>query len=394
MLLPFADGRGMTPSAPGPRPIAEVALVALNVNNPSGVPRYTRALAGAVDAVSPEFPDLRIRVITTRPGAATLSLRNLNVTTVRPRRAVPFGGASRLALEQVAGLTARADILHFFDVMGPLLRPRRTFVATFHDASIVHATVAHFGPARRPYKRAVYGLMLPRAARVVAVSEFARQEAVSQFRIDPAKVAVIRSGPGLTAEFGAVVADGDDVDPGMTNFLLFVGNLTTSKNLPFLIEAYGRANVDADLVLAGSRGAGHDDVTAAIARSPQRARIRVVESPTDRDVDLLYKSARALVAPSRYEGFGFTPLEAMSRGCAVLASDIPAHRENAGAGAALLELEPERWADAIRRVVNDDEYVETLRLRGLEAVSSFSWERTARELCELFRECVARASVR
>jgi glycosyltransferase involved in cell wall biosynthesis len=377
----------MTFGDPGSRATADVTLVALNVDNLSGVPRYTRALASAVDAVSSDFPDLRIRVITSVPGAAKLRIRNLDVSTVPLRRAAP-GGASRLALEQIAALTARAGLLHFFDVMGPLLRPRRPFVATFHDASIVHATVARFGRARRPYKRAVYRMMLPRATRLVAVSEFARQEAVNQFGVDPSKVAVIRSGPGLTEELGATTAARDATDPGSARFLLFVGNLTTSKNLPFLIDAYDRANVDADLLLAGSRGAGHEDVVAAIRRSPFQGRIRLVESPSDRDVDRLYKTARALVMPSRYEGFGFTPLEAMSRGCPVLASDIPAHRETAGAGAALLELDPEPWAQAMRRVVNDDDYAEELRARGRAAVGAFSWEQTGRELCGLFRECL------
>jgi glycosyltransferase involved in cell wall biosynthesis len=367
---------------------AEVALIALNVSAPSGVPRYTRALVGAVDAVSPGFPDMRIRVITTAPGAETLAPRNLDVSTVGPRRAAPFSGAPRLVLEQVAAVTARAGLLHFFDVMGPLLRPRRRFVATFHDASIAHGTVARFGPARRPYKLAVYRSMLPRAARVVAVSEFARQEALRHFGVDPDRVSVIHSGPGLTEEFGAIGTVDDDVHLGSANFLLFVGNLTTSKNLPFLIEAYDRANVDVDLVLAGSRGAGYDEVVEAIRRSPHHGRIRVLDSPSDREVDQLYKGAHALVLPSRYEGFGFTPLEAMSRGCPVLASDIPAHREISGDGAALLELETAPWVDAIRRVVNDDVYAEALRERGLAAVSAYSWERTAQELCELFRSTV------
>lgn len=366
------------------RRTSEVILVALNVNKPSGVPRYTRALAGAVDAVSPEFPDLRIRVITTARGAELLPVDNVGVTTVgRPQ--APRSGATRLALEQLSAVTARAGLLHFFDVMGPLLRPRRPFVATFHDASIVRDTVARFSPARRPYKRAVYRTMLPRAARVVAVSEFARQEALRHFRVDPNRVTVIRSGPGLTESFGGVPGSADASTPISKRFVLFVGNLTASKNLPFLVEAYDRAGVDADLVLAGSRGAGYDEVMAAIERSPSNARIRVVESPTDSEVDRLYRDARALVHPSLYEGFGFTPLEAMERGCPVVASDIPAHREISGAGADLVELDPERFAEGIRRVVNDDAHAEELRSRGLAAVSEYSWQRTARELCGLFR---------
>ena len=62
----------------------------------------------------------------------------------------------------------------------------------------------------------------------------------------------------------------------------------------------------------------------------------------DAELDGLYRSATALVLPSRYEGFGFTPLEAMARGCPVLASDIPPIREVSGDGALLAPLDDER----------------------------------------------------
>jgi glycosyltransferase involved in cell wall biosynthesis len=93
------------------------------------------------------------------------------------------------------------------------------------------------------------------------------------------------------------------------------------------------------------------------------------------------------VLPSRYEGFGFTPLEAMARGCPVLASDIPPIREISSPGALLLPLDDEAaWAEAIRRVVAEDSLREELRVRGAQTVARYSWQTTARELCRLFLE--------
>ena len=62
---------------------------------------------------------------------------------------------------------------------------------------------------------------------------------------------------------------------------------------------------------------------------------------SDSDVDLLYRNALALLLPSEYEGFGFTPLEAMARDCPAVASDIPAVREVSGTGALLVAVNDE-----------------------------------------------------
>jgi glycosyltransferase involved in cell wall biosynthesis len=74
----------------------------------------------------------------------------------------------------------------------------------------------------------------------------------------------------------------------------------------------------------------------------------------------------------------------MLRGCAVVASDIPAVREVSGDGALLVPLVEASWAAAIRRVVADPGLQAELRRRGRETVSRYSWQRTARELCRLF----------
>ena len=99
--------------------------------------------------------------------------------------------------------------------------------------------------------------------------------------------------------------------------------------------------------------------------------------PTPRSKGL-YRGASALVLPSLYEGFGFTPLEAMSRGCPVVASDIPAVREVSGDGALLVPLEEQAWTDALDRVAGDERLRDELRERGRTTVARYSWDETAR----------------
>ena len=165
---------------------ARVALVGLIAAGTSGVPRYAASLLKAIDDVAEEFEELDARVVTTRTGAEALALKTLDVRTVGGLLGDPRRGPRRIVAEQVAAATQNADLLHFFDLTGPVLAPRRTFVTTIHDAS-----------QPRAYKRLVQPWALRHAAAAVAVSASARDEAVQAFGADADRIAVIHSGPGL-----------------------------------------------------------------------------------------------------------------------------------------------------------------------------------------------------
>jgi glycosyltransferase involved in cell wall biosynthesis len=360
---------------PRPGMTLRVSLMALNASGGSGVSRYVASLSRALDAVAGEFGELELALVTTASGAELISAESIEtrIANVLGREPRPV---FRLGLEQMLLLAERSQLLHFFDVTAPLLSPGRGFVTTFHDASIQHQS-SYFGGLQRAYKRRLYPLALKRASAIVAVSAFARREAVDHFGVDPLKVSVIHSGPGL----GPARA-GRAEPPSGSPRLLFVGNLTKSKNVPFLVRSFARADVDAELVLAGRRVDDLGEIERLI-RLNRTARIRVVANPNDTELEVLYASADAFLFPSRYEGFGFPPLEAMARGCPVLASDIPAVREVSGDGAMLLPLDERLWADAIRRLVTDSTLRGELRQRGRIHVRRFSWQKTARELCRL-----------
>jgi glycosyltransferase involved in cell wall biosynthesis len=357
------------------------ALMALNASGGSGVSRYTAALCRALDSVAGELSDLELEVVSTPGGAEALNLSTVAVREVSKLgadRAAPL----RLIAEQVVAPRLDADLVHYFDVGGPLLRPGRPFVFTFHDGSAGHPGIGHFTRLQRARKLRQTRWSFARAAAAVAVSEFSKQEAVAGLGADPARVRVIYPGPGMVLAGPPAATPEERSRP----YLLFVGNLTASKNVPFLVRAFHAADVPLDLVLAGRP---LDDVGAieeAIRSGPASERISVVPSPSDVQLDRLYRGATAFVFPSRYEGFGFPPLEAMARGCPVLAGDVPAVREVSGAGCLLLPLAGDAWIEAIRRVTNDSQLLEDLRRRGSEAVERYSWSKSARELASLFLE--------
>jgi glycosyltransferase involved in cell wall biosynthesis len=356
-----------------------VCLVGLIAGGHSGVPRYAAKLIEALDSVAGEHSDVALRLLTNQAGAEMVRTRNIDVHLASGRSARATGGPRRILLEQLQARKAQGELLHFFDTSGPVLSPRRPFVTTFHDAAPIHG----FRRFHNAYKRRLFPWALRHARAVIAVSQFAKDEAVRHFDTDPDKVVVVHSGPGLgstptTTAAGELQRDG-------TPFLLYVGNIGVNKNLPLLIRAFHRASVPARLVLAGNPREGAAEVHAAIAHGPRSADIDLIERPDDTRVDNLYRTATALVLPSTYEGFGFTPLEAMARGCPVVASDIPAIREVAGTGATLVDPAGEAaWTAAIDRIIADDALRSDLRVRGHETVRRYSWLRTARSVLSVF----------
>jgi glycosyltransferase involved in cell wall biosynthesis len=347
----------------------------------SGVPRYAARLVRALDDASAEFPDLRLALLTTASGADVANARRIDVRILPVPPAPASASSVRLALDQLGsvwGAGGAGELLHFFDLTGPWLRPSRPFVTTIHDVSILHG----FERVRHAYKRRLYPWALARARRVVAVSGFAKAEAQRHFDVPDEKVVVVHSGPGLADPVTEARRDGAPPD---RPFLLYVGDLSPKKNVAFLVRAFTRADVPGRLVLVGRPRDSYPELEAELDRAG-RERVLIVDGASEAEVDGLYRAATALFLPSRYEGFGFTPLEAMARGCPVVASDIPAVREVSGDGALVLPLDDEpAWVDAIRRVVSDERLRTELRGRGEATVSRYSWHETARRLCGIFR---------
>ena len=372
----LASADGVMPPVSRTRTVCLVGLIA---GGHSGVPRYAAKLAHALDRVNGEYPDISLSLLTTASGAEAAGVRSIDVRVVAGRSRRLNAGPGRLLLEHVAVRGVEADLLHYFDVTGPVLAPRRRFVATIHDANFLYG----LRRLHNAYKRRLYPWALARASAVVAVSAFAKDEGVRHFGVDAGKIAVVHSGPGL------VSADANGRPTASREgapYLVYVGNLGENKNLPFLVRAFHRADVPARLLLAGRARGDLAEIRSAIDAGQARERIQILSDVSDDRLDGLYESAVALVLPSTYEGFGFTSLEAMARGCPVLESDIPALREVSGPGAMLLPVSDEAaWAAAIRRIVHDEELRADLRARGLATVGAYSWESTARGVLDVFR---------
>ena len=166
------------------------------------------------------------------------------------------------------------------------------------------------------------------------------------------------------------------------------------KGRDVLLRAYAqyRRSVPAPLplVMPGPPGAFHARFLADIAA------LRLADCAfwpgrvSDACIDAFYQISRAILMPSRTEGFGFPVLEAMERGVPVICSDAGSLPEVAADAALVVPAgSAEKLAEAMVKLETQPALRQELIRRGHNRCRAFSWERTARQYCDLFTAVAA-----
>jgi glycosyltransferase involved in cell wall biosynthesis len=293
------------------------------------------------------------------------------VEAFNPRRRPPAGGG----VGSVRNLAAdrwwtafelprlarreRADVIHH-----PLPAHVRGAgvpqVVTLHDLAFERLPECFFDRRFRAYAHWAHRRAALAADAVVCVSETTAADARELWGLEPGHVVMAPLGPGQALP---------RTSAERTHFL-YVGDDEPRKNLPVLLEAYARyragAHAPLPLVLAGS----------AAASAPG---IEVRDRPSRDELAKLYGGALALVHPSLYEGFGLTPLEAMSAGVPVIAAEAPGITEICAEAALYADpRSPQSFAEAMARVANQPPLRADLAELGRTRARSFSWASCAR----------------
>jgi glycosyltransferase involved in cell wall biosynthesis len=259
--------------------------------------------------------------------------------------------------------------------MAPV-RVRRQLVV-LHDAGVFATPQAYSWQLRLWYKH-VHRQLAGRAARIVTVSAFARDELSRTLGVPAGAIAVISEGAdhmaGITADpaiLRKLPTDG---------FVLAVGNLAAHKNLSALgTLAAALAARAMSLVITGGLAAGPFRHGSAL---PQPA--CYLGRVSDAELKALYQAARCLVFPSLYEGFGLPAIEAMTCSCPVAASRIPAIQETCADAA--LYFDPASSTDIagqVSRLIDNAALRQSLRQAGLARATGFTWARAAAQLAAI-----------
>ncbi len=179
--------------------------------------------------------------------------------------------------------------------------------------------------------------------------------------------------------------------------ILYVGTLEPRKGLDTLIAAFATLadGFPHDLVIAGKRGWYTEGLFRQVAQLGLGDRVHFTDYVPAEDLPGLLNLAEVFVFPSRYEGFGLPPLEAMACGVPVISSDAASLPEVVGdAGLLVSPGDPAALAAALRRVLLDAALRARLRVEGPERARLFTWDATARRTLQVYEQCLKGSAAR
>ena len=278
------------------------------------------------------------------------------------------------------------DLLHHAGGIMPPLRGAPG-VLTVHDLQ-PFVMPEHFSPVKRNFSR----IAIPRSVRaarlVLTPSEFTRRSVVELLDADPDDVVVVPHGVSPTPAEGtgaeALRARYDLDRP----YFVFPAITYPHKNHLVLVRALA-AVPDALLVLTGGAAQLERAVLAEADRLDVGDRVRRPGRVPRADLDGLLDGATALLFPSQFEGFGAPVLEAMSRGCPVVAADTTALPEVVGdAGILLPPDEPEEWSRVMLELLANPDRRRDLAAAGRARAAEFTWSRSATALLAAYERAL------
>ena len=307
--------------------------------------------------------------------------------------------------EKVAG--GRFDVVHS---PHPLLTPSRQAaqVITIHDLNFLRHPERTAAEVRRDYP-ALARAHAHRADAVLVPSMSTAAEVEQSLGLARDRIAICPPGaPDWTPRLAAP----------KQGYMLFFSTLEPRKNVGGLLDAYeqllanpaltnparraesGRTGTVGDgavpeLVLAGRTTSEAKLWLDRIGRPPLQGFVRHLGYVDAGNRRALYEGARLLVQPSFDEGFGMPVLEAMSLGVPVVAAARGSLPEVLG-GAGLL-VDPDRpgdIADAMWRMLNEEDLAARCAERGIARARAFQWSETAQRVYDTYRTAIARRARR
>jgi len=301
-----------------------------------------------------------------------LSLRRVEGAVHLPNHHL---GRFGLGLSQPFILTVH-DLIRYFDLTGRFAEP------------LIHRPKGRDRALLRLDYRAVR-----RAAKVIAPSQYTKQDLVRYLGLDPGRIDVIHLGidPIFSPRPGGRSPE--------ERYLLYVGAEHPRKNLPFLLRVFKELKhgfPGLKLVKVGRAGGDEADFRAAtmhvVWQLGLETDVLFREFVSQEELVSLYSNAAGFCFPSLYEGFGWPPLEAMACGCPVVASSTTAIPEVVGDGGQLCPPDDATaWVSAIGLILEDTAVARELRERGLARARQFSWEEAARKVLAVYRELDGRS---
>jgi len=290
------------------------------------------------------------------------------------------------ALFNIVASRMLPDIVHeTYYAARPTYRGRVPHVLTVYD--MIHERCADSFAANDAVAR-LKEYAVRRADHIFCISENTRRDLLDIHRIPEDRITVTYLGYDTLPVNGPAAVD----LVGAAPYLLYVGGRHGYKNFEGLMRAFaGSAWLKSSfrIVCFGGGAFTDNERQAFVDLGLLTTHVTHIGGGDDR-LASLYKAAAAFVYPSKYEGFGIPPLEAMSLRCPVICSSASSMPEVVGkAGEYFEPLDTESIRVSIERVLESPGRRDELVTLGQSRCQLFSWERCAQETMDVYRRLAA-----
>lgn len=287
------------------------------------------------------------------------------------------------------------DLMHFPHFNVPVSY-RGKFIVTIHDLILFRFPTRRASTLSAPVyflKKKAYHRVINRAVKksekIIVVSEHTKNDVLNNFNINPKKIFVTYEGVDTIERPPTDSPETILQKYGiMKPYILYVGNAYPHKNLDRLILAFkevSKKHTRLNLALAGTE----DYFFKRLKKFVAEGNISNVIFPghvEENDLPTIYREARLYIFPSLYEGFGLPPLEAMARNIPVASSNASCLPEILGNAAYFFDPRGiSETAEAIERVLTDNQLRKQLIVAGKIQVQKYSWEKMATETMGIYQ---------
>ena len=367
--------------------------VALDV---SSVPKNIAGAGRYIAEVARRLPLLSVEttLVTRRSDAQRWS--KISSAMISP--VVPDNRVQRLAYEALllgsSGPAKNADVWH-----GPhYTMPHggaTPSVVTIHDLTFFTNPEWHEKSKVAFFRRAI-SYSAKNAKVLLSVSDFTARQ-IEEFLPGHAPVVVAPHGVDLV-RFSTDAHNDEDLFMKHSlqrnvPYVLFVGTLEPRKGIDVLLKSFAALSSDdseIELWLAGQSGWGLNDIQGQIATHPAASRIRLLGFVDDEVLPALLRQARAVVYPSRGEGFGLPVLEALACGALVATSSNPVMAEISGSAAVLSAIgDSTALASSLSEIINCNDSLRAQRSAAArQHAETYTWDRSLQQHLKAYEQAI------
>lgn len=258
-------------------------------------------------------------------------------------------------------------------------------IVTIHDVIPLH--FKNKNPFLHQYYLYQLDLSIRKSDLIITVSETSKIDIVTQTKADPDKIKVVYNGIDHSSFFYNEKFKNDN-----EKFTIrYLGGLgVVHKNAVALIEV-ARILEEKGIDFLMEIGSGNAEATVLpkMVKEYNLKNVSFVGYVKDEDLQDFLQGADAFLYPSKFEGFGFPPLEAMACGTATVSSNEGSLGEVLRDGALLSSSSPSDLAENIIKLVNSPELKEEYQQKGLKVAQKYTWENASHELIQIYENLLS-----